>query len=136
MLTNHSLAREFLPSEISKPPFANGKLPKDENFRRLQAGGFADWRLVVDGMVARPASFSVAELKSHPSRSQITHLACEEGWSYIAEWTGVPLSHVLDVAGHSAASQICCVLFQSIGTGGTAWIWRMRCTRRRWWPTG
>jgi DMSO/TMAO reductase YedYZ molybdopterin-dependent catalytic subunit len=99
MLTSHSLAREFPPSEISKPPFANGKPPKDENFRRLQAGGFVDWRLTVDGMVARPASFSVADLKSHPSRSQITHLACEEGWSYIAEWKGVPLSHVLDVVG-------------------------------------
>jgi DMSO/TMAO reductase YedYZ molybdopterin-dependent catalytic subunit len=99
VLTSHSLAREFPPSEISRPPFANGKPPEDENFRRLQAGGFADWRLTVDGMVARPASFSIAELKSHPSRSQITHLACEEGWSYIAEWKGVPLSHVLDVAG-------------------------------------
>ena len=50
-------------------------------------------------MVARPASFSLAELKSFPSRRQITHLACEEGWSYIAEWIGVPLSHVLHVAG-------------------------------------
>jgi hypothetical protein len=70
-----------------------------DEFKRLQDGGFADWRLAVDGMVARPASFSLAELKSHPSRSQITHLACEEGWSYIAEWTGVPLSHVLDLVG-------------------------------------
>ncbi|HEV2446733.1 MAG TPA: molybdopterin-dependent oxidoreductase [Candidatus Sulfopaludibacter sp.] len=26
-------------------------------------------------------------------------LACEEGWSYIAEWSGVPLSHVLDLVG-------------------------------------
>ena len=50
-------------------------------------------------MVARPASFSLAELKSFPVRSQITHLACEEGWSYIAEWIGVPLSHVLDLVG-------------------------------------
>ena len=32
-------------------------------------------------------------------RSQITMIACEEGWSYVAEWTGVPLSHVLDIAG-------------------------------------
>jgi DMSO/TMAO reductase YedYZ molybdopterin-dependent catalytic subunit len=50
-------------------------------------------------MVANPGSFSIGDLKSYPSRSQITHLACEEGWSYIAEWTGVPLSHVLEVAG-------------------------------------
>ena len=99
ILTDHSLAREFPRGEISKPPFSNGDPPKDEAYQRLQAGGFAGWRLAVDGMVARPASFSVAQLKSYPSRSQITHLACEEGWSYIAEWTGVPLAHVLDVVG-------------------------------------
>jgi DMSO/TMAO reductase YedYZ molybdopterin-dependent catalytic subunit len=99
MLTRHSLAREFPRSQISKTPFANGEPPKDEAFRRLQEGAFADWRLAVDGMVIRPASFSLAELKSYPSRSQITHLACEEGWSFIAEWIGVPLFHVLNVAG-------------------------------------
>ncbi len=99
LLTRHSMAREFTRNQISAKPFPNGHPPKSEEFQRLQAGGFADWRLAVDGMVAKPASFSIAELKSYPSRSQITHLACEEGWSYIAEWTGVPLSHVLDAAG-------------------------------------
>jgi len=99
LLTRHSLAREFPRGQISKTPVANGKPPEDEAFKRLQAAGFADWRLAVDGMVARPASFSLAELKSYPSRSQITHLACEEGWSFIAEWIGVPLAHVLDVVG-------------------------------------
>jgi DMSO/TMAO reductase YedYZ molybdopterin-dependent catalytic subunit len=99
LLTRHSMAREFPRSEISKVPFVNETAPPSATFKRLQAGGFADWRLQVDGMVARPGSFSMAQLKSYPSRSQITHLACEEGWSYIAEWTGVPLSHVLDVAG-------------------------------------
>jgi DMSO/TMAO reductase YedYZ molybdopterin-dependent catalytic subunit len=99
MLTRHSLAREFPLSQISKPPFANPVDPLGEGFKRLQAGAFADWRLAVDGMVARPASFSLAELQSYPSRSQITHLACEEGWSFIAEWIGVPLSHVLDIVG-------------------------------------
>jgi len=99
LLTRHSLAREFTRNQISAHPIANGRPPQDEVFRRLQAGGFAEWRLAVDGMVSRPGSFSPAELRSYPSRSQITHLACEEGWSYIAEWTGVPLSHLLDVAG-------------------------------------
>jgi DMSO/TMAO reductase YedYZ molybdopterin-dependent catalytic subunit len=99
LMTRHSLAREFPRSQISARPFANGKPPKGEDFKRLQAAGFADWRLAVDGMVARPASLSLAELRSYPSRSQITHLACEEGWSFIAEWIGVPLSHVLNVVG-------------------------------------
>jgi len=99
LLTKHSLAREFPRSQISKPPFANEMAPPSEEFKRLQAGGFADWRLTIDGMVARPASFSLDQLKSYPSRSQITMLQCEEGWSYIAEWIGVPLSNVLDVVG-------------------------------------
>jgi DMSO/TMAO reductase YedYZ molybdopterin-dependent catalytic subunit len=99
LLTRHSLAREFPRSEISKHPFANGKPPEEKAFKRLQAGSFVDWRLSVDGMVARPASFTLADLKGYPSRSQITHLACEEGWSFIAEWIGVPLFHVLNRAG-------------------------------------
>lgn len=60
---------------------------------------FTDWRLWVDGLVARPSSFSLGDLKRFPSRSQITHQACEEGWSFIAEWTGVPLSYMLDLVG-------------------------------------
>jgi DMSO/TMAO reductase YedYZ molybdopterin-dependent catalytic subunit len=99
LLTRHSLAREFRPSQISRPPLANEMAPLNDAFKRLQAGGFADWRLSVNGMVDRPASFSLAQLKSYPSRNQITQLACEEGWSYIAEWIGVPLSHVLNVVG-------------------------------------
>jgi DMSO/TMAO reductase YedYZ molybdopterin-dependent catalytic subunit len=99
ILTRHSSAREFARSQISKTPFANYVAPLGEGFKRLQEGGFAGWRLAVDGMVARPASFSIPELKSFPMRTQITHLACEEGWSYIAEWIGVPLSHVLDAVG-------------------------------------
>ena len=99
ILTRNSLAREFAPNQISKIPFANAVAPLGEAFKHLEEAGFVDWRLAVDGMVARPASFSLAELKSFPRRSQITHLACEEGWSYIAEWIGVPLSHVLDIVG-------------------------------------
>jgi DMSO/TMAO reductase YedYZ molybdopterin-dependent catalytic subunit len=99
LLTRHSLAREFNRNLISKPPFANEVAPLGDVFKRLQEGGFAGWRLAVDGMVARPVTLSMDEIKAFPRRSQITHLACEEGWSYIAEWMGVPLSHILDVAG-------------------------------------
>src|SRR5690349_4505447 len=99
LLTSHSLAREFSPRQISRAPFAKGNAFKNETYDRLRAGGFVDWRVDVDGMVSRPASFSLAELRSFPSRSQITALACQEGWSFIAEWQGVPLSHVLSLAG-------------------------------------
>jgi DMSO/TMAO reductase YedYZ molybdopterin-dependent catalytic subunit len=99
LLTRHSLAREFPRSMISKTPFANATAPPNDLFKRHQASGFADWRLSVDGMVARPGSFSLSDLKSLPVRSQITEVACEEGWSYIAEWIGTPLTEVLNEAG-------------------------------------
>ena len=99
LLTRHSLAREFARSQISNPPFANDTAPPNDAFLRMRAGGFVDWRLVVDGMVAHPTSFSLSQLKSYPSSSQITQLACEEGWSYIVEWIGVRLSHILQLVG-------------------------------------
>jgi DMSO/TMAO reductase YedYZ molybdopterin-dependent catalytic subunit len=98
VLTAHSLAREFPRSMISKNPFANEVAPPSDKFKQLQAGGFADWRLVVDGMVAHPLSLSISDIRSLPYRSQITEVACEEGWSYIAEWIGTPLSEVLNEA--------------------------------------
>jgi DMSO/TMAO reductase YedYZ molybdopterin-dependent catalytic subunit len=99
VLTAHSLAREFPRGMISKLPFANETPPPTDLFKRHQATGFADWRLSVDGMVARPTSLSLPDLKSLPSRSQITEVVCEEGWSYIAEWIGTPLHEVLKAVG-------------------------------------
>ncbi len=115
LLARHSLAREFHRNQISKPPFANEVAPLGKAFQRLQEGAFTDWRLAVDGMVARPASFSLDQLRGLPRRTQITHLACEEGWSYIAEWTGVPLSHVLDVVGTLPQARY--VIYRSFQSG-------------------
>ena len=111
LLTRHSLAREFSRGQISEKPFANEVAPLGEEFARHKQGAFADWRLAVDGLVARRASFPLAELKSFPRRSHITMIQCEEGWSYIAEWTGVPLSHVLERVG--ALPQVRYVVYRS-----------------------
>ena len=94
LLTRRSMAREFSRTEISKNPFANEVDSLGDEFKRLQAASFVDWRVTVDGMAARPASFSLAELRSFPTSTQITMIGCEEGWTYIAEWTGVPLSQI------------------------------------------
>ena len=99
LLTRNSMAREFPRSMISTTPFANELPPPNDAFKRLQAGGFADWRLAVDGLVARPMSLTLSDLKSLSMRSQITEVVCEEGWSYIAEWIGTPLQDVLNLAG-------------------------------------
>jgi len=112
LLTAHSMAREFPRSMISKAPFANETSPPSEAFKRFEAGGFSDWRLTVDGMVARPLSLSLADLRSMPYGSQITEVACEEGWSYIAEWIGTPLREVLNEAG--LLPQVRYIVYRSI----------------------
>lgn len=99
-VARHALAVEWPRSKISERPFANEIAPAlSDAYKRLQAGGFADWRLTIDGMVERPAAFSLEQLRSLPRNSQITEVSCEEGWSYVAEWHGVRLSHVLNLAG-------------------------------------
>jgi len=99
LLTSHSMAREFPRSMISKLPFRNETAPPSDEFKRHQKSGFRDWRLVVEGMVDHPLSLSVADIRAMGVRNQITEVACEEGWSYVAEWIGTPLHDVLKEAG-------------------------------------
>ena len=95
-----ALAREFAPSDISRDFRANGSVdPDDPAYRAHLAAGFAEWRLVVDGLVERPLSLSLAELRSLPARTQITRHDCVEGWSSIGQWTGARLGALLDKAG-------------------------------------
>ena len=112
LLTRHSMAREFTHGEISEKPFANEVDPLSDEFHRLEAANFVDWKMTVDGMAARPTTLSLATIRSFPTRSQITMIGCEEGWTYIAEWTGVPLSYILDRVG--ALPQVRYVVYRSI----------------------
>jgi DMSO/TMAO reductase YedYZ molybdopterin-dependent catalytic subunit len=99
LTSGQALAREFPKSRISKVAPTNGLPPASNAYRQWLANGFDGWRLSVEGLVARPLSLSLDELKQLPAESRVTLHACEEGWSYIAEWTGVRLSQVLELAG-------------------------------------
>jgi DMSO/TMAO reductase YedYZ molybdopterin-dependent catalytic subunit len=105
LMSQRSLAREYTRAEISTATPINGAPPESEDYERIAEKDFADWRLAVDGLVARPSTFSLADLQRMPSRTQITQQACEEGWSFIAEWTGVPLSYVLNLVGVSTRAR-------------------------------
>ena len=73
-------------------------MPRSPEYRRHLEEGFASWRLTVDGLVERPRSWSLAELKALPARSQITRHDCVEGWSAIGKWTGPKLGDLLGAA--------------------------------------
>jgi hypothetical protein len=118
LLPHQSLVREYSAGDITSfpavgtsDPAVSEKSPFGDAYRRLQLGTFADWRLSVEGRVATPRAFSLAELKQLPSRTQITRHTCEEGWTAIGQWTGVPLSLVLEAAGILPSARF--VLFYS-----------------------
>lgn len=99
LVSGKSMAREFNRSEISSFAPIKGNPPENEAYERLRAEEFADWRLSVGGLVSRPTSFSLDELKRMPAENHVFLQACEEGWSFIAEWGGVPLHDVLNLVG-------------------------------------
>ncbi|MGV6848193.1 MAG: molybdopterin-binding protein [Marinibacterium sp.] len=99
LLDRHALAREFTRADIRQPQRPNGVTdPQDADYLALKSGGFADYRLSVTGLVRRSLSLSLADLRAMPVRHQITRHDCVEGWSCIAEWSGVPLARVLEAA--------------------------------------
>jgi DMSO/TMAO reductase YedYZ molybdopterin-dependent catalytic subunit len=133
LMPAQSLVREYNRSDISSSPAIGNTNPGDsgqpffdpdqgEIYARLQRGAFADWRLAVEGSVTRPASFSLDDLRRMPSRTQITQHRCEEGWSAIAEWTGVPLRAVLEAVGvRPEARYVQLQSFDFFGSGIDMW---------------
>ena len=92
-----AMAQEFTQADLSPQFRSNGTSnPENPQYQALAVNNFADYRLQVGGLVARPTSFSLAELRGLPSRTQITRHDCVEGWSAIGKWKGTPLSIVLD----------------------------------------
>ena len=100
LIGRDALAREFTEADISPVFRANGSQSVDtDDYLAHSESDFADWRLKVDGLVARPLSLSLAQLRAAPQRTQITRHDCVEGWTSIGEWTGVRLETLLDEAG-------------------------------------
>ncbi|WEK43843.1 MAG: molybdopterin-dependent oxidoreductase [Candidatus Sphingomonas colombiensis] len=95
-----ALAPEFRADQRSPFFRPNGTSdPGTPEYAALAAGRFADWRLQVGGLVARPLALSLADLAQLPNRAQITRHDCVEGWSAIAKWQGPMLGSVLKAAG-------------------------------------
>lgn len=92
-----ALAKEFTEADISAVFKPNGTtMPDTALYQSLLKGGFADYRLAVDGLVERPAELTLDALKALGTRTQITRHDCVEGWSVIGKWTGTPLAALLD----------------------------------------
>jgi DMSO/TMAO reductase YedYZ molybdopterin-dependent catalytic subunit len=94
-----TLAREFAESDMSPVFRMNGSISAGTpEYDAHVASKFADWRLIINGLVAKPRSFSLAQLMAMPHREQITRHDCVEGWSAIGKWRGTPLGMLLKAA--------------------------------------
>ena len=99
LTSRKAMAQEFTVNDLSPDFRSNGTAePASDAYRALMASGFGDYRLEIGGLVERPASLSLAELKALPSRTQITRHDCVEGWSAIGKWKGAKLSALLEAA--------------------------------------
>lgn len=106
LLPGQSMVKEYSYGDISSFPATGTTNPADnlfgpssDEYGQLQRNAFADYRLSIEGRVARPATYSMAQIKSFPARTHITRHTCEEGWTAIGQWTGVPLNSILEHAG-------------------------------------
>ena len=78
--------------DISAYHRVNGFPPPDEEYRRMAESGFVDYRLDVGGLVAHPVSLPLEELRGLGEQSQTVKHNCIQGWTAVAQWSGVPLA--------------------------------------------
>ena len=99
LLAAQPVVREFSPADISPDFPPNGtEMPDGSDYSGMVMSQFANWRLTVGGLVRNGLSLSLDAIKALPARTQITMHSCDEGWSAIGQWTGVPLGHLLQMA--------------------------------------
>ena len=88
--------QKYTRRDLSPYYWINGYLPTTPEWLELKEGGFAGYKLKVNGLVENPLELSLNDLRALHVQSQITKQHCIQGWSGIGEWTGVPLSLILD----------------------------------------
>ena len=72
---------------------------KNRSRSKIDAAASPGYRLRVEGRVATPLTFTLDELRALTAHTAELPIACVEGWSYSARWTGVRLRDLLRMAG-------------------------------------
>ncbi len=106
---------EYTHGEISPYFWPNGKIPTSDEWKRLAADGFRDYRLRVHGLVENPVDLTLDELAALGAQEQITLHHCIQGWSGIAAWGGVPIARLVELV--RPRPEVTRVVFHSFGEG-------------------
>ena len=96
LLHGEKSVQHYKESDISPYFWVNGAPPTSEEYRALAQNNFREWRLEVGGLVQKPLSLSLDDLRTMPVTSQITKHNCIQGWSAVGKWTGVCVTEILN----------------------------------------
>jgi methionine sulfoxide reductase catalytic subunit len=107
---------QFRRDEVSPYLWPNGKVPTSDHWKSLRANGFKDYRLKIGGLVENPVELSLDDLRAMETTEQVTLHHCIQGWSGIAEWSGLPLAELINLVRPKPDAKA--VVFYSFGEGG------------------
>lgn len=100
------LANALAPAELHDPTGLLSLLPLGNAFRFYSVAGSvphrdaATYRLAVSGLVARTATYALADLQAMPQTHLVRQFQCVTGWHVPnVRWSGVSLAHLIDLAG-------------------------------------
>lgn len=107
---------ETLARRAEPAPGTRGEITPNAQFYRIDINTRppvvqeASWRLEVGGLVERPLSLTLAEIRARPSVSQVITLQCISNpiagdLTSTSLWTGVRLKELLDEAGRLSAAE-------------------------------
>ena len=105
----------YTKSDISPFFWPNGKLPVSDEWKRLADGGFREYRLNVGGLVDHPLTLSLADLRNLGEKENISLHHCIQGWSGVAQWAGVSMTRIIELAKPKPNAKA--VAFFSFGEG-------------------
>ena len=106
---------QFAKEDISPFLWPNGKMPASEEWQSLASNDFKDFRLKVYGLVENPIELSLEEMKALGKKEQITMHHCIQGWSGIAQWSGLPLATLAELVRPKPEAKV--AVFRSFGEG-------------------
>jgi DMSO/TMAO reductase YedYZ molybdopterin-dependent catalytic subunit len=106
---------EYTRADISPYFWPNGRIPTSGEWTQLAADRFRNYRLLVHGLVEKPAELSLDDLKALGKQEQITLHHCIQGWSGIAQWGGVSLATIVELV--KPHPEVARVVFHSFGEG-------------------
>jgi len=106
---------EYSEKDISPYFWHNGQYPDSPEYTALLDGGFAGYRLRINGLVEHPVDLDLTQLRALPHHEQITQHFCIQGWSGIAKWGGVSMQTIMDLVEPRPDAKW--VVFYSLGDG-------------------